>query len=340
MMNYTKWNDPKTYRRMTAELAAYTVPETPIFAVREDERIEHSRVQYYTTSVDELHALLDIVDYAIVEAVAVSKYLSSLQIFEYITLRGYDTDRPKLRKRIGKLMKHRVIQENEIVSAGAEHGIKYYELDYFGYQFAMERGVNFHMGNRYVSFSKRREKGIPDDTACDVKRILVGNQIILNLLMSNTQMQRFGIMETMRATDFEKEGGSCIIRTAANVKIDNNSVLAYEVVRDTPDSYEKLVSKLKRYYKLIHSVAYLDSNYHGDTSYPQMVLCGESHDHNIKIAEYLRANGMWCEENTILFTEDLLNMKRSLVSIYALADDNSQMWYALPENNGFAQEVA
>ena len=46
MMNYTKWNDPKTYERMTAELAAYTVPETPIFAARDDERIEHSRVQH------------------------------------------------------------------------------------------------------------------------------------------------------------------------------------------------------------------------------------------------------------------------------------------------------
>ncbi len=47
---------------------------------------------------------------------------------------------------------------------------------------------------------------MPDDTACDVKRILVGNQIILNLMMSNTQMQRFGIMETMRATDLELAG--------------------------------------------------------------------------------------------------------------------------------------
>lgn len=63
----------------------------------------------------------------------------------------------------------------------------------------------------------------------------------------------------------------------------------------------------------------------------QMIICGESRNHNIKIAEYLRANGMWSEENTILFTEDLLNMKRSLVSIYALADDNTQNWYALPE---------
>jgi len=340
MLNYTKWNDPKTYRRMTVEPAVYTVTETPIFAVREDERIEHSRVEYYMTCVDELHELLDIVDYAIVEAVAVSKYLNSLQIFELITLRGYDTDRLKLRKRILKLMKYRVIRESEMILTGAEHGIKYYEIDHFGYQLAVERGVNFHMGNRYVSFSKRMEKGIPDDTVCDVKRILVGNQIILNLLMSNTQMQRFGIMETMRATDLEKAGDSCMIRTAVNVKIDNNSVLAYEVVRDTPDSYEKLMSKLERYYKLIHNEAYLDSNYHGDDSYPQMIICGESRHHNIKIAEYLRANGMWSEENTLLFTEDLLNMNHSLVSIYALADDNSQMWYALPENNDFAGDAA
>lgn len=65
--------------------------------------------------------------YAIVEQVACDKYLNSLQIFEYITLRGYDIDRPKLRKRILKLMKYRVIQESEMVSTGAEHGLKYYE---------------------------------------------------------------------------------------------------------------------------------------------------------------------------------------------------------------------
>lgn len=337
MMNYTKWNDPKTYRRMTTELAAYSVPEHPIFAARDDERIEHSHVQYCMASADELREFLDIVDYAIVEQVACDKYLNSLQIFEYITLRGYDIDRPKLRKRILKLMKYRAIQENEMVSTGAEHGLKYYELDYFGYQLAVERGVHFHMGNRYMSFSKRREKGLPDDTASDVKRILVGNQIILNLLMSDTQMQRFGIMETMRATDLDLAGSSCIIRTAANVKIDNTSVLAYEVVRDTPDSYEKLISKLERYYNLIHNETYLASNYHGDVSYPQMIICGESRNHNIKIAEYLKANGMWSEEDTILFTEDLLNMQRSLVSIYALADDNTQNWYALPERTELAK---
>ena len=339
-MTYTKWNDSKNYRRMTIELAEFAVPENPIFAARDDEHIEHSFVQYYMTDMDELHELLDSTDIAIVEAIAVSKYLNSLQIFEYITLRGFDVARPRLRKRMLKLMKYRVIQENEMVSAGAEHGRKYYELDYFGYMLAMESGVIFHMGNRYVSYSKRKEKGMPDDTPCDVKRILVGNQIILNLLMSNTQMQRFGVMETIRATNLEQAGKSCMIRTAAYVRIDEDSVLADEVVRDTPDSYEKLMCKIERYYNLVHNESYLASNYHGDSAYPQLIICGESREHNIKIAEYLRENGMWREEDPVLFTEDLLNMKRSLVSIYALAEDNSQNWYTLPENIGFCREAA
>ena len=103
MMNYTKWNDPKTYGRMTTELAAYTVPENPIFAARDGERIEHSHVKYCMTSVDELRELLDIVDHAIVEQIACDKYLNSLQIFEYITLRGYDINRPKAYSQIDEV---------------------------------------------------------------------------------------------------------------------------------------------------------------------------------------------------------------------------------------------
>ena len=196
------------------------------------------------------------------------------------------------------------------------------------------------MGNRYLSYSKRKEKEVPDDTPCDVKRILVGNQIILNLLMSNTKMKRFGIMETMRATEYEQAETGCIIRTAANVEIDENSVLAYEVVRDTPDAYEKLLNKIERYYKLINNAEYLVSNYHGNTTYPQLIICGESLEHNIKIASYLKAQGMWRNEDPILFTEDLLNMKRSRISIYALSENDSQIWYELPERDDFFWDAA
>jgi len=71
-----------------------------------------------------------------------------------------------------------------------------------------------------------------------------------------------------------------------------------------------------------------------------MVICGESLKHNIKIAEFLRNNGMWKKEDPLFFTEDLLNMNHSLVSLYALTEDNSQIWYALPENINLSQEAA
>ena len=276
-MNDTRqWNDPKNYSRMTSELAELVIPRTPIFAARDDEHIEHSSVRHCMTDLDELHNLLDDTDTAMIESIAIGKYLNSLQIYEYITLKGFDVTRQRLWRRILKLMKYRVIQMNEMVSATAENGLRYFELDYWGYTLALERGVVFHMGNRYVPYSKRIEKGIPDDTPCDVKRILVGNQIVLNLLMSNTQMQRFGIMETLRANDLEKAGKSCLIRTSANVKINEESVLIYDVVRDTPNSYEKLLNKIERYYNLVNNAEYLVSNYHGDTTYPQMIICGES----------------------------------------------------------------
>lgn len=101
-----------------------------------------------------------------------------------------------------------------------------------------------------------------------------------------------------------------------------------------------LMSKIERYYNLVNDAEYLASNYHGDTAYPQMIICGESLVHNIKIVAYLRANNMWREEDLILFTEDLLNMKRSLISIYALGVDSMQSWYALLESKGFFREAA
>lgn len=336
---YSKWNDPQNFRRITTELTESAVPENAIFAVKTNEHIERTYTRYYMTCLDELREHLDHIDAVIIEMTAVCKYLNSLQIHEYITLRGFDITRSSLRNRIQKLIKYRVIQEHELI-AEYKRGLKYYELDHFGNILALKSGIPFHKGNCYTPYFKRKEEGIPDDTPCDVKRVLVGNQIILHLLINNCQMKRFGIMETFRANDLEHTGKSCMFRTAANIHINNKTILAYEVVRNTPDSYEKLLNKLKRYYDLIHNTSYLASNYHGDHAYPQMVICGESLKHNIKIAEFLRNNGMWKKENPLFFTEDLLNMNHSLVSLYALTEDNSQIWYALPENINLSQEAA
>lgn len=323
-MKYTKLNDPNTYSRITPELEEMPIPAHTIFNVAENEEIKRSYVQSRTTTLQELRILLDEEDITIVETIAASKYLTSLQIFEYITLRGLDVKREKLRKHLLKLMKYRVIQESMLLQPGCVKGIMYYELNYLGFLLS-KNGIDFHKGIQFTGISK-------SDDPCRIKRILVGNQIILNLLMSNIVMERFGVMETMRPI-VEGSVGNILIRTPVYVRIDQNSVLAYDVVRDKEEGYLKILDKVNRYYELLHNQDYLNSNFHGDQVYPQLIICGESYAHNVKIRKLLKESNLYNDEDPILFTEDLLNLRRSPVSIYELGEDNKQIWYSLPQNN-------
>ena len=323
-MKYTKLNDPNTYSRITPELEEMPIPAHTIFNVAENEEIKRSYVQSRTTTLQELRILLDEEDITIVETIAASKYLTSLQIFEYITLRGLDVKRENLRKHLLKLMKYRVIQESMLLQPGCVKGIMYYELNYLGFLLS-KNGIDFHKGIQFTGISK-------SDDPCRIKRILVGNQIILNLLMSNIVMERFGVMETMRPI-VEGSVGNILIRTPVYVRLDQNSVLAYDVVRDTEEGYLKILDKVNRYYQLIHNQDYLISNFHHDIVYPQLIICGESYEHNVKILNLLKDSNVYNDEDPILFTEDLLNLRRSPVSIYELGEDNKQIWYSLPQNN-------
>lgn len=323
-MKYTKWNDPNTYSRITPELEEMPIPAHSVFGVIENEQIKRSYVPSRITTLQELSLLLDEEDIMIVQTIAVSKYLTSLQIYEYITLRGFDVKREKLRKRILKLMKHRVIQESELQQPGCVKGLKYYELNYLGYLLT-KNGIDFHKGIQFTGISQ-------NDDPCRIKRILAGNQIILNLLMSNIVMERFGVMETMRPI-VEGSVGNILIRTPVYVRIDQDSVLVYEVVRNSEENHLKLLDKVSRYYELLHNQDYLNSNFHGDRVYPQLIICGQSFEHNVKIRKLLKESNLYNDEDPILFTEDLLNLRRSPVSIYELGEDNKQIWYSLPQNN-------
>lgn len=328
MNNNSIFNNPQRYAATPEEIVNRSMPAEAAFAVQEGEKLFHTFMPYDNTSFEDISECMDAVDSAIIEEIGRSKYLTSLQIFEFIGMRGLSVKRPRLRKRILKLMKYRMIQENEIKTEDAVNGIKYYELDVKGYQFVRERGVEFHMGNRYVSFTRKMELGITE-TSSDVKRILVGNQIVIGMLLNHAKIQRFGIMETFCVEREKRVQDKCILRTAANVKIDEDSVLAYEVVRDTPEGYTKLADKVERYYALLDNREYLIQNHHGDTSFPQLVICGESIEHNSKIADFLKSKGLWRNEDPILFTEDLLNIKDSLKSLYEIREDGL-CWYRVP----------
>ena len=204
-----------------------------------------------------------------------------------------------------------------------------YELEYKGHEIAVAKRVDFHSGNQFVGSERRqRENWYP--TAEEIKRILVGNTIITNMLYNGCSMKRFGILETMRPNQELPITNNCILRTAANVLLDDESQLLYEVVRSAPGALEKLGDKVKRYYALIKSETYLETNYYGYKAIPQLVICGENYEHNLEIKRYLGSHGLYSEEDSLLYTEDLLHMKKTLKNLYELDEKGNQSWYRLP----------
>lgn len=344
MYRYSEFNDPRNYSTLADDLENLPVSEHAIYAIEQDEVIEHTPGTYVSRTREDIYDMLDVIDEAMIAEVARSKYLTSLQIYEYLCLRGYDVHRKKINSRIKKLMRYRLIQENTLCKPLTTHGIHYYEMDINGVQLANRLGVAFHKGNWYYPYSKKVEMDIPMDTARDVKRVLTANQIVLGYLMSGARMERFGIRETFRGDDVwccgEDLTGSMIMRTSASVWIDNESILAIDVVRDTEEDCRKIADKVRRWHNILHSEDYLENNYYGDKEYPQLVICGESLEHNLRIAAYLKEQGLWNEEDTILFTEDLLNQRNSLQSLYEITEDGDRVWYSLPRREDAVQWTA
>ena len=332
MKKMEKFNDTVNYssRAFDFGFRADHVPDIPVYAACEGEEVFMTVLPFNGVPVEEIEESFDAVDFAVVEELGRSKYLSSLQIYQFIGLRGLTVQRQGIRNRLNKMMKLRVVREYELKTPEAERGLKVYDLDYKGFQIARHRGVLFHKGNRYLSNTKKQELDA-FDTAEDIKRILVGNMISLASLMNGVACERFGIMETMRpAQEFPITDG-CILRTAANIQLDEESILLYEVVRSTPHAMRKIEDKVRRYYMLINDSRYRENNYYGHEAVPQLIICGESYEHCVKIDQYLRSRGLISETDSLLYTEDLFYVQQTLQTLYELDEAGNRTWYSLPE---------
>lgn len=336
----TRYNDPMYYDNTFADMGINreVLPENAIFATRDGEEVYATVMPYNPTPEEKIFSMLDDVDIAIVEEVGRSKYLTSLQIYQYVVLRGFQAKRTGIRNRLNKLMKCRMLREFEMKSSDVVHGIRFYELDFRGFQLALKNDVTFHMGNRFLSNRKKVELGFVESTE-SIKRILTGNMIVLGLLMNNVDINEFHIMETERPIQETPITDGSIIRTAASVKIDEDVIL-YEVVRSSPHSMRKLADKISRYYNLLQNESYLKNNVHGYSSLPQFVICAESLEHARKIDAYLRERGLWRKQDTILYTHDLLYLKRTLRTLYELREDGTQCWYSMPSRYSVEAVIA
>lgn len=332
MKKMEKFNDTVNYssRAFDFGFRADHVPDIPVYAAREGEEVFMTILPFNGMLIEEIEESFDAVDFAVVEELGRSKYLSSLQIYQFIGLRGLTVHRQGIRNRLNKMMKLRIVREYELKTLEAERGLKVYDLDYKGFQIARHRGVIFHKGNRYLSNTKKQELDA-FDTAEDIKRILVGNMISLADLMNGVACERFGIMETMRPTQELPITDGCIVRTAANIQLDEESILLYEVVRSTPHAMRKLADKVRRYYTLINDNRYRENNYYGHKAVPQLIICGESYEHCVKINQYLHSRGLISETDSLLYTEDLFYVQQTLQTLYELDAAGNRIWYSLPE---------
>lgn len=331
MKKIERFNNSANYCNTAFDFGFRTdkVPDKAVYAAREDEEVFLTVLPFNATSVEEIQQKFDDVDFAIIEEIARSKYLSSLQVYQFVRLRGLHVQRAGSDRRLKKMMKLRVIREYEIKAPDTLRGLKVYDLDFKGFQMARQRGVIFNKGNLYISTRKKQELAL-FDTAEDMKRILVGNMITLADLMNGVALDRFGIMETMRLAQEVPVTDGSILRTAANIQLDEESILLYEVVRSTPHSMRKLADKVTRYYTLANNPRYQENNYYGHAAVPQLVICGESYEHCVKIDQYLRSRELINEKDSLLYTDDLLYVQRTLQNLYELDEDGRRTWYSLP----------
>ena len=331
MKQVSRFNDARNYTNVHADcgFVRQRVHDKAAYATEDNEIVNRVMTPYCYTPAEKIRSMLDEADIAIIEEVARSKYLASLQIYQYLGLRGIRLQRTGLRNRIKKMVKFHILREYEITRQGAEAGLRYYELGGLGFLIARERGVAFHKGNCFLKEQTRIDQGVVEDPV-KVKRVLAANMVILGLLRNGAAMDGFAFNETVRPIQDGPITDDCILRTQGMFWINEDSVFLVEVVRSTPNGMRKIADKVSRYYALVNNNAYLAENAHGHRALPQLIICAESPEHARKIDAYLRNKGLWSERDTILYTHDLLYMKDTLRTFYELTEDGTQVWYSLP----------
>lgn len=331
MYQVSKLNDARNYTNVYADCGfdRQRIHDHAVYATEDNESVNRTMSPYCYTPTERILDMLDRIDIAIIEEVARSKYLASLQIYQYLGLRGFNIQRSALRNRIKKMVKFHILREYEIIRQGSDNGLRYYELGGIGFLVAREQGVTFHKGNQFLKEQTKIDQGIVEDPV-KVKRILAANMVILGLLRNGAAMDGFALNETIRPSQDGPIVDNCILRTQGMFWIDEDSVFLMEIVRSTPNGMRKIADKVSRYYALVNNEAYLKHNFHGHTALPQLVICAESLEHAQKIDAYLRSKDLWRKDDTILYTHDLLYMQNTLRTFYELTESGGQVWYSLP----------
>ncbi|MBE5955511.1 MAG: hypothetical protein E7253_03570 [Lachnospiraceae bacterium] len=342
MLNFnTKCNIAHTYMAQSYPLN-HIFPEK-FFGYAQGETVEESAGPKHKMNEKQLSDLYDRTDQDIIKRIAMSKYLLPDQLHQYLWLSGRRISTGDVCRRLRKLMMTRTIRQVQVTDG--ENGLKKldcYKLDYWGNKYIYSHGMYLHTGVKYLPYKSAVDQDKLDGPV-EVKKVLIANQLLLNMLKNHIDVCRFGFMDTLRPVseiyDTYEEVTAPMLRTHLNVTINpfftgggscNTPVLlSYEVVRCNPEALDHLANKIKRFEAFENRELYPCVNYHPYAGSMHFVICGESEAHNREVYDYLKKAEGIDSDLRILFTDDLLVQKGD-TALYEFTKEGNAVYYQLP----------
>ncbi len=290
MKRYSVYHDMELYRKGRIDMSEEKIPEHPIFAVREGEYRTFSDEEKVSSIFQTLQSIekgqISETEIQIICLVACNGYMTTRQIFEFLTLMGYEVKQEKILNMIKKLSRNRFLLISYFSIEERKTSYVVVSLDRYGEQVARQRRVE------YLSFSPFERI----DEVWIVKRALACVQIRLAWLKSGLP-----VAETaQRPVIKNEEVPGMVVRPGVMIRLESGETLLYEVVRSQPFWKKMLADKLARYETVFRNIARTD--YEGAEE-PVLILCAENEMHAAGAGEIAEKSGL--KEDEVFLTDDL-----------------------------------
>lgn len=326
---YSRWNIPESYScNEENTVSSKSYPYVPF------ETASFENPEYYFTD-DQINEKInngtyDLLAVEITCRIATSKFLSEEQIYGYMIIQGICRTREEVTARLEMLLSGGFIRK-VVCAVGARVTFEVYTLGFKGSLLGRAADVPFHKALFYVSPKKKIEMGMQAlESPEEIRRILQGNQMLINWLRAGVKMQRFGFLECLRMP----EGGNnndLILRTTVAMRLDARNNMLVEVCRRRSEWQSSLINKISRFNRLVSHLDFLNTNSIEAEEIPQLLICCEDMAHTRETYDALYAANIFTmfPHFTPLFTHDQM-AGTDPTSIFSYDADGSISFYSLP----------
>lgn len=313
MKKYSIYHDVELYRRGSIDMSAEKIPEHAAFAVKGDEHRIFSDEDKVNNIFQTLQSIekgqISETEIQIICLVACNGYMTTRQIFEYLTLMGHEVKQEKIFNMVKKLSRNRFLLMSYFAECENRSSYVVVSLDRYGEQVAKQRQI------AYLSFSPFERI----DEVWVVKRTLASVQIQLAWLKSGLPVAEIMRRPVIKGADIS----GMVVRPSVMIRLESGESLLYETVRSQSFWEKTLTEKMTRYEMVFHNIAQTD--YDGMKA-PILVLCAESEAHAEKVMEIAEKSGLTEEE--VFYTNDLQHLGKNFYrSLYRFDKDGNRQHF-------------